>query len=125
MHDFRHLKVYKDGDLSVVRFKSPLLRGSSVMEVGEELSAVAADEECRNFLLNFSNVESLYSDLLGTMLVVRRTMKKKGGKLMLCGMRPTLRDALSITKLDTVFEIRGSEEGSKKVMPGGNPHLPR
>ena len=62
---FRHLSVSRDGDLSVVRFKAESLRNASVMEVGEELSAVAAEDGCRKLVLNLSDIDFVFSDTLG------------------------------------------------------------
>ena len=109
MPTFQHLNVSNDGDLSVVRFKDHSILGSLVKEVGEELCAVAAEETCQKLLLNLSDVDFLYSDVLGRILAAHKIMKEKGGKLTLCEVRPPIREVLAATKLDTLFEV--SETG--------------
>ncbi len=106
MPAFRHLSVCKDGDLSVVRFNAQSLRNASVVaEVGEELSTVAAEDGCQKLLLNLSNIDFLFSDTLGRIVAAHNIMKRKGGKLSLCEVRPTIREVLTVTKLDTILEV--------------------
>jgi anti-anti-sigma factor len=111
MPAFRHLSVWKVGDLSVVQFKAHSLHGSSIMEVGEELSAVAAEDGCRSLVLNLSNVDFLFSDTLGRIVTAHKIMKQKGGRLSLCEVRPPIGEVLSVTKLDTILNIIPDIEG--------------
>ena len=105
MATFRHLSVSTDGDLSVVRFNAESLRNASVMEVGEELSAVAAEDACRKLVLNLCDIDFLFSDTLGRIVTAHDIMKRKGGKLSLCEVRPPIREVLTVTKLDTILEV--------------------
>ena len=75
------------------------------MEVGEELSAVAAEDGCQNLLLNLSNIDFLFSETLGRIVAANNIMKQKGGKLSLCDVRPPIREVLAVTKLDTIFDV--------------------
>ncbi len=114
MPSFQHLSVWRDGDLSVVRFKDHSILSSLVKEVGEELCAVAAEEACRKLLLNLSDVDFLFSDVLGRILAAHKIMKQKGGKLTLCEVRPPILEVLAATKLDTLLEVSSSEAGETK-----------
>ena len=111
MSTFRHLNVWKVGDLSVVQFNAQSFHGGSVMEVGEELSAVAAEDGCQNLLLNLSNIDFLFSDTLGRIVAAHKIMKEKGGKLSLYEVRPLIREVLAVTKLDTILNIIPDIEG--------------
>ena len=105
MSEFRHLSVLKDGDLSVVRFNPQSLHSSLGMEVGAELSAVAAENECQKLVLTLSDIDFLFSDTLGRIVAANNIMKQKGGKLSLCEVRPPIREVLAVTKLDTIFDV--------------------
>jgi len=106
MSAFRHLEVAKDGDAFAVRFLDQKLLDSAASEVGEELYAVAAQEDCNRITLSFSGVDLLTSEMLGKVIVLNKKIRQKGGKLALCDMCPYVREIFAVTRLDTILEIR-------------------
>ncbi len=104
-----HLQVTPHGDVLVVRFLDAQLAGGLPDEVGAELYALAAKEDCSKLLLNFSAVEFLASDMLGKIVVLNKKMKQKGGKLVLCKLCPNLRQILATTKLDMILTVKDTE----------------
>jgi len=67
----------------------------------KQLNAMGYDR----IILNFVNVQLLASELLCVLLGVQRRVEARGGKLVLCGLRPTPRECLRITALDHFFSI--------------------
>lgn len=107
---YRHLGVWRQGDVTTVRFgEHRILDERAIDKLGDELYAVAEQEDCRNLLLNFSSVERLSTVMLGKLLMVNQKMESKGGKLRLCELGPEVREVFNTTKLDHILELRGSE----------------
>ena len=53
----------------------------TVKKLGEELLYVASRPDCQNLLLNFTGVVGLCTAMLGIMLMLRKKIGKKPGKL--------------------------------------------
>lgn len=110
MSVYRHLAVWKHGDVIAVRFgEHRILDEATVRLLGEELYAVADRPDCHHLLLNFAGVAGLSSLMVGKLLMLQRKMVSKGGKLKLCEFGPELQDLVSGTKLDQIFDIWESE----------------
>ncbi len=103
------LQVARHDDVWVIRFLDRQLVGSLPDELGGELYAVAAQEDCTKLLLSFSGVDFLASDMLGKVVVLNKKMKQKGGKLTLCRLCPYLREILATTKLDLILDVKDTE----------------
>jgi anti-sigma B factor antagonist len=61
-------------------------------------------------VLDLSKVSFFPSLSLGAVVVLLNTLKKKGQKLILVGLQPPVREALAVTRLDKLFEIRDDVE---------------
>ena len=110
MSVYRHLGVWRQGEVVVVRFgEHRILDERTVDIIGDELYAVAEQEDCRNLLLNFSSVDRLSTVMLGKLLMVNKKMEAKGGKLKLCSIGPEIRQVFDTTKLDRILDVHGSE----------------
>src|SRR3990167_10131763 len=99
------LQVTRHDDVLLIRFSDQKLVGDLPIQLGQEFYGVAAQEDCTKILLNFSGVDFLASDMLGTVVSLNKTMKKKSGKLILCEICPHIRQVLAATKLDTILTV--------------------
>ena len=89
MYAYRHLGVWKHGDVLSVRFgEHRILDEATVRMLGDELYAVADRPDCHHLLLNFASVVALSSLMVGKLLMLQRKMVSKGGKLKLCELGP-------------------------------------
>jgi anti-anti-sigma factor len=59
-----------------------------------------------NAVITFEGVEHASSQLVGLLLGAKRIVDDRFGKLVLCRVGPHLHKVLSITRLDSQFEIR-------------------
>ncbi len=116
MSQYRHLQVTTDGDVFVARFRERRLIGAVPGEVGEELKAVASQEDCYKLVLSFSGVDLLSSEMLGRLIVLHKKMQQKGGQLKLCQIHPNVYQVFVITKFNTIFDIEESEESCVMAM---------
>ena len=111
-----YLGLRKQGDVLVIRFgEHRILDELTVKKFGDELFQVADRPDCRNVLLNFFGVVGLSSAMLGIMLMLRKKMSQKPGKLKLCQVGPEIMDVFHATKLGQLFEILGTEQQGLKA----------
>jgi anti-sigma B factor antagonist len=111
-----YLGLRKQGEVLVIRFgEHRILDEVIVKKFGDELFHVAERPDCRNLLLNFIGVVGLSSAMLGIMLMLRKKMSQKDGKIKLCQVGPEIMDVFHATKLGQLFEIAGSEQDGLKA----------
>lgn len=56
-------------------------------------------------IVNFHNVDFISSTFVNGLIVLRRTVHNAGGKTILCGMNPVIREILRINRLDHLFDL--------------------
>jgi len=107
---YHHLGVWKHEDTTVVRFGDHrILDELTVKKISEELLGVAAAVACRHLILNFSSVAGLSTLMLGKLLMLRKMMAAKGGRLLLCEIDPEIEYVFVETKLSHILEIMDTE----------------
>jgi anti-anti-sigma factor len=111
-----YLGLRKQGEVMIVRFgEHHILDEGCVKKFADELFQVTEREDCRNVLLNFTGVVGLSSAMLGVMLMLRKRISQKQGKLKLCLVGPQIMDIFHATKLGQIFEILGNEQQGLKA----------
>ena len=110
MADYKRLRVSEIGDVTVVRFTDQRIIDESVIqELGSELFALVEKENRSAVLLSFENVDFLSSAALGKLITLDKKVKAHEGRLKLTSIRPEIYEVFTITKLDQLFDIKGSE----------------
>ena len=79
---------------------------------GEQLFALVDDQGHKKLLLNFTNVEYLSSAALGKFITLNKKVTGAGGKLVLCGIDPTIYEVFEITRLNKLFNIQKDEQSA-------------
>jgi anti-sigma B factor antagonist len=98
------------GEVALVRFLDrKIIDAANIQELGEELFALVEKEQKKNLLLNFANVEFLSSAALNKLIILDKKVKSAAGKMRLCNLRPEIFEVFAITRLNTVFDIKPSE----------------
>jgi anti-anti-sigma factor len=105
----RRLQMTERGDVLILKFLDGRLSADLVPEIGGEFNAVAAREEFRKILLDFSGVAFACSDVIGKLVCLNKRLRQKGARLKLCGLCPYIREVLAITRLDTILDIAENE----------------
>jgi anti-sigma B factor antagonist len=116
MPEYNHLRVStnKRGVVLACFAEQRLTDSLAIAEVGDELHALAAEENCRKLLLSFVGVTYLSSAMLGKLISVNRGLKAKGGELKLCQLCPKVQEVFTLTKLGQIIDIQHTEnEGLK------------
>jgi anti-sigma B factor antagonist len=103
---FVHFKVESADGSTVVRFVDKELRDElTVQAIGEDLIRLVAVLGRQNLRLDFSNVATLSSSVLGKLITLNRKLQPFRGKLVLCGLSKEIREIFHITKLDQLLTI--------------------
>ena len=106
-----HVEVERLDDALVVHFHDSKITGElAISSLGDELYAIVDRPDCQKLVLDFSNVDFLSSAMLGKLLSMNRKMKDKGGILRLCGVCPNIRMVFKYTHLETILDIRDTEQ---------------
>ncbi len=106
MPAYHYLGVRNHGAVIVVHFgQYRVLDIVTADQIRDDLYRLADEPDCRNLLLNFSGVTGLSSVMLGKLLVLRKKMQCKRGKLKFCEVGSEVEDVFAATKLNRLFEI--------------------
>jgi anti-sigma B factor antagonist len=106
---YRGLEIEAVGGVTVVAFRRrQILSEAAVQELGQQLLGLATGSDCR-LVLNFGGVERLSSAVLGQVVALERAVRRAGGRLALCGVRPDLSHLFTITRLDRYLDLYPSE----------------
>ena len=102
----KRIEVDQVDDATVVRFVDrKILDETNIQEIGQELFNLVDEEDARNLVLNFENVEYLSSAALGKLITLNKKVKMVDGRLKLCGIKPPIFEVFVITKLNKLFDI--------------------
>ena len=108
--EFKRFEVQQIQDVTVVHLSDPRLSDAlDVSHMEEELLRLVDERQPPKLLVNFGRVIHCSTSVINALLRAKKKLIAQGGKLKLCGMRDTLREAYRILNLDgTVFEIYDS-----------------
>lgn len=111
MADHQRIQVTDVDNVAVVRFADrKILDELVIQELGRELFSLVEDEDRKNVLLNFTNVEFLSSAALGKLISLHKKVERAGGNLKLTDIRPEIYDVFKITRLNEKFDICDDQE---------------
>lgn len=98
----------REGPFTVIDFQTESLMNHADLErIGQALYRVIDEEQQKQVLLDFTRVRFLSSQAIGILLTLNKKLSQvEGGKLVLCGVGPSLMELLKITRLNRVFTIR-------------------
>jgi anti-anti-sigma factor len=104
------LEVESRQGADVARFaREVVLSGSPAEAAGEQLMALVS-QPGRRLLVDFGNVKSLSSLMLGKLLRLNRAAQEGGGRLALFNLRPDVREILEVTGLNRILALYASEQ---------------
>src|SRR3954454_4531773 len=79
-----------------------------ITHLANQLRRLAEDGHTR-LVLNFRELHTMSSDVLGMLATLHRKLEKSRRRLAISGLGPILRDMLRISRLDRVFDIHADE----------------
>jgi anti-anti-sigma factor len=97
-------RVEQSGNVTILTFT-----GQAARQVGNQLERELEGRTERlgqcHLLLDFSNVERINSEELGTLIRVLQRVQAGGGRLTLFNLNPRVYEVFTITRLHTLFAI--------------------
>jgi len=115
------LAIEEKGDVTVARFKiARLLKEGTVEIIGEQLFALVDEQGRRRLVLDFGQVERLYSVMLGKIAALQQKVQAAGGRLALCQLNPDVYEVFMALNLDKAIEIYDSEQQALQAVTAAN-----
>jgi anti-anti-sigma factor len=106
----RCLEVEPRNDVIVTRFtRQGVLSGQTAEAAAEQLASLLPDLGQRRLLVDFANVLSITSLMLGQLV---RLNQQAGGRLALFNLSPTIRQIMAVTKLNLILLLFDDERGA-------------
>ena len=112
----RYFSVEQLGDVTLVTITvKDFLNQLANVEMKMEFIKYAQEEELKRLIVNFDNVERFSTELIGTMLSVKKLVGEDGD-VKLCCMDEIQRDIFRLLRLDgTVFEIHDTVTSAREA----------
>ena len=85
-----------------------------ISHLANQLRRLAEDGHTR-LVLNFREVHTMSSDVLGMLAALHRRLEKSRRRLAISGLDPVLRDMLRICRLERVFDLHADEAEASDV----------
>lgn len=94
----------QDGEIVIVSYHRPQLTDEDNLEqMGEELFRLVEKDQQRRIALDLSMVDFVTSSVLGKWITLHRKLARNAGQLVLCSLRPNVREILDTSRLLTYF----------------------
>ncbi|MBD00618.1 MAG: anti-anti-sigma factor [Crocinitomicaceae bacterium] len=108
-----NFKIEEKKNLIILRCVSDKLDSFTSSEL-KTLFLHHSNNGCKNFIIDLSLAKYCDSSGLSALLVGNRIIKEKEGSLNIFGLNPMVKKIISISQLDTVFNISNNEETALK-----------
>lgn len=101
----RLIHVEQRGDVFCVNLLQTRLDEPMIHELSDELRELVARGGCRRMALSLGpeSPECLYSVFLAKLITLQRVLREHDGELVLCHVRPAVRDIFEACCLDRMF----------------------
>jgi len=107
----RRIDIEEVSGVTIAKFvDKKILDESNIQLIGNQLFALIDEDGRKKIILDFSIVEYLSSAALGKLIIMDKKAKAAKTKLRLCCIRPDIYEVFEITKLNKIFEIKGTQE---------------
>ncbi len=101
------------GDALVVRLHEQfIVFPDQFVPIEEGIATHLLQRSIHTVIVNCEQVEHLSSSSLGKMFGLNKRLKGEGRVLRLCHLNDHLRDLMHVTQLETVFDIRDTEDNA-------------
>jgi anti-anti-sigma factor len=104
------LELVPVGDVAVLRFRQrSLLVANLIQAVAEQLRR-AVEGGYHKLVLNFANVESMTTAMVGQLIGLQQTIESKAGRLVLCNVDAFVLEILKVLNLSRRFTVVADEQ---------------
>jgi anti-anti-sigma factor len=93
-------------DVTIVKLADDkILDEGHIRKLKELIEPAIEKNKDSQMLLDFVNVKSMTSAMLGLLVRIQKKVSERGGQLKLCNVDPSIRKVFEITQLTKVFDI--------------------
>jgi stage II sporulation protein AA (anti-sigma F factor antagonist) len=115
--DSRFFLLERRDDVALATFvPAKLTDEDNVERLGQDLSALVDKLQHRRVILDVGSVNYVTSSVVGKWIMLHRKLDREGGKLVLCGIRPSLADILGAAKLMTYFAVADDPQAARAAL---------
>lgn len=107
----RRIDIEEIDGITIAKFvDKKILDEANIQIIGSQLFELIDEDGRRKIILDFSMVEYLSSAALGKLIIMEKKAKAAKSKLRLCCIRPDIYEVFELTRLNKVFDIKGTQE---------------
>jgi hypothetical protein len=105
MDSYKHIRVARHGDVFCVRLQNTRLEENEIHQLGAELIDLCEQQGCRKLALSLGPEppDCLYSVFLAKLVSIRNTLRRLGGRLLLCEVAPPAYQVFEVCLLHREF----------------------
>lgn len=103
---------YAENATVVILTDEKILEEKDIRALQESIMSVIEQAERINLVLDFRNVRSLSSAVLGLLIRVSKKVYERDGQLRLCSINSRIYEIFKITRLTKIFDIYKDREGA-------------
>jgi stage II sporulation protein AA (anti-sigma F factor antagonist) len=123
--EYRGFNLEQAGAVTVVRFTIPrLLKEATVETLGEQLLNLIEQQGRRLLVLDWRQVERVYSGMLAKLIALHNKVNSLGGQLALCQVQPEVFEVFETLRLNHILRIYGTEAEAVHALAAAAPKQP-
>ncbi len=100
------LALREEGKVTIVELLSELDR-LSVYAMKNQVTRLM--KKRKKFIINFSNIDHINSTIVGALVGIRDTVKRRGGDLALCCVNPNIQKTFDLIGASKILSIYDTE----------------
>jgi anti-anti-sigma regulatory factor len=107
----KHVQIRLVGDVLLAKLVDvqALYEHAVILEIGDVLYSLLARPSVSRMVVNLSAVEYAATEMIAKLVSLNRRAEQAGIVLTLCELGPVLADSLRSLRIDSLFQIRGTE----------------
>lgn len=105
-----------EGVTTVALRMSSILDGPVIEDIGRTLFDLVDNRAVDKLVIDFGSVSFLSSSMLGVLVSLQKKANAVDGKMILCGLRPSLMKIFTITRLEKIFTFAPEEAQAVKKL---------
>ena len=102
------LAIREEGKVTIVELLSELDR-LSVLSMKNQITELTKKRR-KNFIINFINIDHINSTVVGALVGIRSTVKRRGGNLVLCCVNPNIQKTFDLIGASEILSIYDTYE---------------
>jgi anti-sigma B factor antagonist len=115
LHETKRIRVAREDDVATaIILEDSLVDAAVVRELGDQLFDLVDKLGYTKIILDFCRVAYISSAALNKLIVLHKKISAAHGRLVLCDLRPTVRDVFRVTRLNQKFDIERDQMAARK-----------